>query len=190
MTAHKYWPRIASWYLNVTGSCIPKCLLQKNIYVTYVHLLLVYYSVFNACSIDFGVRQGSVLSPVLFALLVDDVSSICTTATGGRGCIILYADDILLIAPSVTMLERLLHICEDELDYIDMVINYKKSSCIRIGPRCDVSCATVRSNKGHSILWLKEMRYLGIFIVCSRVFRCNLHYAKRNFYPSANAIFW
>jgi len=34
---------------------------------------------------------------------------------GGRNCIILYADDILLIAPSVTMLERLLHTCENEL---------------------------------------------------------------------------
>ena len=44
------------------------------------------------------------------------VSKLCTTATVGRGCIILYADDILLIAPSVTMLERLLHTCEDELD--------------------------------------------------------------------------
>jgi len=28
-----------------------------------------------------------------------------------------------------------------------------------------------------------------MFIVCSRVFKCNLHYAQRNFYYSANAIF-
>ena len=103
-------------------------------------------------SIDFSERQGSVLSPVLFALLIDDVSSMCTIATAGvRGCIILYAErDILLIAPSITMLERLLHICKNELDYIHMLINCKKSCCIRIGPCCDVSlsCATVRSNKG------------------------------------------
>ena len=44
-----------------------------------------------------------------------------------------------------------------------------------------MSWATVRSNKAHNILWLKEMRYLGIFIVCLRVFKCNLHYAKQLF---------
>jgi len=33
------------------------------------------------------------------------------------------------------------------------------------------------------------LRYLGIYIVNSRLFKCNLHYAKRNFYRSANAIF-
>ena len=83
-------------------------------------------TVYSVCfSIVFGVRQGSVLSPVLFALLIDDLSNLCTTVNGGRTCIILYADNILLIAPSVTMLERLLHTCEDELDYLDMAINCK-----------------------------------------------------------------
>ena len=37
-----------------------------------------------------------------------------------RICIILYADDILLIAPSVTMLENLLHKCETELNWLDI----------------------------------------------------------------------
>ena len=39
--------------------------------------------------------------------------------------IILYADDILLLAPSVTQLERLLRKCEEELSYLDMAINIK-----------------------------------------------------------------
>jgi len=36
--------------------------------------------------------------------------------------IILYADDILLISPSVSTLEHLLHTCEIQLNNIDMVI--------------------------------------------------------------------
>jgi len=69
----------------------------------------------------------------------------------------LCADNILLIAPSITILERLLHICEDELGigivaYIDMVINCEKSCCVLIGPRCDVSCTTVLSKQGNRIL--------------------------------------
>ena len=55
----------------------------------------------------FGVRQGSVLSPFLFALYIDDLGKLCNSQTG---CfIILYADDILLISPSVVYLEQLLH---------------------------------------------------------------------------------
>ena len=41
--------------------------------------------------------------------------------------IVLYADDILLISPSVCMLEKLVRICEFELDQIDMVINVLKN---------------------------------------------------------------
>ena len=57
-------------------------------------------------------------------------------------CIILYADDILLIAPTITSLENLLHACKTELKWLDMSINAKKSNCIRIGPRIDAMCRT------------------------------------------------
>jgi len=33
------------------------------------------------------------------------------------------------------------------------------------------------------------MRYLGVHIIKSRVFRCSLTMAKRSFYPAANSIF-
>ena len=33
------------------------------------------------------------------------------------------------------------------------------------------------------------MRYLGVFIVKSRVFKCDLDHAKRSFYRAINAIF-
>jgi len=44
--------------------------------------------------------------------------------------VVLYADDILLIAPSASLLQKLLLACEKELDAIDMVVNVKKSSCV------------------------------------------------------------
>jgi len=42
--------------------------------------------------------------------------------------ILLYADDILLVAPSVTALRRLLLLCEQELTWLDMSLNAKKIS--------------------------------------------------------------
>ena len=62
-----------------------------------------------------------VLSPYLFAVYVDDVGKLFSVHFGTY--IMLYADDILLLAPSVTVLQRLLQACEEELNSIDTVIN-------------------------------------------------------------------
>ena len=100
-----------------------------------------------------------------------------------------YADDILLISPSVVGLELLLHRCENKLIWLDMAINFKKSCCMRIGARCDTACANVCSITGHVLPWVTELRCLGVFIVRSRNFKCSLDIAKRSFYRAANTIF-
>jgi len=91
--------------------------------------------------VNIGVRQGGVLSPLLFAIYLDDiVKNICSSEYGSFLSIVLYADDIMLLSPSLFMLQKLLNICENELVYLDMSINVKKSCCMRIGPRCNASC--------------------------------------------------
>jgi len=37
--------------------------------------------------------------------------------------------------------------------------------------------------------WVSEFRYLGVFIVSSRSFKCSLVYAKRSFYAAVNGLF-
>ena len=38
-------------------------------------------------------------------------------------------------------------------------------------------------------VWGSELRYLGVFIVWSRIFKCSLVYAKRSFYRTLNSLF-
>jgi len=86
-----------------------------------------------------GIRQGGVLSPYLFAVYVDDL--IASVEHTRFGCfykstcisIVMYADDILLLSPSITALQDLLHVCENVLNFLDLYINPKKSVCMRIG---------------------------------------------------------
>jgi len=72
---------------------------------------------------------------------------------------------------------------------MDMAINFKKSRCIRIGPRCDKTTDTVYSETCPSIPWVTEMRYLGIYFVQSRKLKCSLDAAKRGYYRAANSKF-
>ena len=92
---------------------------------------------------------------------------------------ILYADD-MLITPSICTLEKLLRICERELNVLDMVINARKSCCVRIGPRNSSRCCSINIANGHVIPWTDELRYLGVFIMRSRIFTCSLIHTKNH----------
>ena len=77
--------------------------------------------------------------------------------------IFLYADDNLLVAPSVHMLQEILNCCETELMWLDMRINAKKSACI--GPRYDTDCFQLVTANGDIIEWVNSIRYLGVYFV-------------------------
>ena len=144
-----------------------------------------YYS--TMFQIRFGVRQGSVLSPSLFAVYLDDI--VHGRRNGSTtSYIILYADDILIITSTLRDLQAIFTECEHYLSKVDMSINAKKSCCIRIGPRFAAFCCDIVTSTGAKIPWATTVKYLGIYLTSSRVFRCCLDEPKRSYYRSVNSI--
>ena len=80
-------------------------------------------------------------------------------------------------------------ICEEELSLLDLAINVKKSVCTRIGPRCHSLCNNMCTSDGRTIEWVDKIRYLGVFVLRFRHFKCCFDYAKKALYRSFNAIF-
>ena len=144
-------------------------------------------------SLSAGVRQGGVLSPYLFGLFIDSV--VDTVRSTGVGCymscicmsIFLYADDILLIAPSVTALQTLLSACEEELISLDMQINTKKIGMYAFWHTFNVQCENLQADNG-SLFWSKTCRYLGVYFVSGRTFKCTFDHMKSQYFKAFNSI--
>ena len=114
----------------------------------------------------------------LVSLYLDNLGKLFDPA---KSYVILYAYDILIMSPFVTYLE-LLHLCENELNRLDMAINFEKSCCLRVDPRCGIECTAITSTNCHKLTWITEPRYLGVYFVKFRILKCSLDAAKRGFY--------
>ena len=139
-----------------------------------------------------GVRQGGVLSPILFSVFVNEI----LVKLDSRGCRVLglsmgsfmYADDLVLLSSSVTELQDMVNICCEELRTIDLKLNESKSVCIRVGKRFNVACPPITTPTG-VIAWSTAATYLGVDIVSAKAFTCCISRSKSKFYASFNAIY-
>ena len=102
-------------------------------------------------------------------MYIDDLAKSCDCTRGVY--LVLYADGILLLSSPVTEFHTMLYYCERELDALDLVINVKKSSCLRIGQRSNVMCQRLRSLSGAFLPRSTEIKYLGVHIVESKSFQ-------------------
>ena len=114
---------------KVKYSKIFKLLIKRNVCPLIIRLLLNMYLIntaavkwndelssdFNVCN---GVKQGGVLSPHLFTVYVDPL--IHRLRNSGIGCkvgplisnVFVYADDVIILSPTLSSLYKLIQICE------------------------------------------------------------------------------
>ena len=76
----------------------------------------------------------------------------------------MYADGILLLAPTVSALQHLLNVCQSELQYLDMAINAKKSVYTRFGPPYKQRCSNLLTSDGREIVWCEKLGILGFML--------------------------
>ena len=88
-----------------------------------------------------GVRQGGIFSPLFFNVYMNKLSSTLNDAK--VGCVmngvyindLMYADDLVLIAPSVRALQVLLRYCDNFAKDNDVKYNAKKTVCMFVRPK-------------------------------------------------------
>ena len=145
LDASKAYDRVNHWTLF-------KNLLKRSVSIIVVRMLMFWYSKQEVCirwgtemsfyfNISNGVRQGGILSPSLFAIYIDDISSLLSTSMIGCHisdvCInhVFYEDDLCLMAHCAIALQELINICCLYSIEIDLNFNATKSYCMIFTPR-------------------------------------------------------
>ncbi|XP_049871256.1 uncharacterized protein LOC126370430 [Pectinophora gossypiella] len=121
--------------------------------------------------LECGVRQGGLTSPTLFSLyvnrLIDELSSTGIGCHIDGVCVnnISYADDMVLLSPSIGALRRLLKICESYAVAHGLKYNAKKSEVMIFRP--DNNRYTLSPNFvlcGTALNHVEQFKYLGHWV--------------------------
>jgi hypothetical protein len=140
----------------------------RNLYDVVESSVLVGHRRTEWFPVEGGVRQGCILSPILFALFIDGLVGavkrvrVASTLEGSKLNILLFADDVALLANSRSDLQKLLDAVYEYSQKWRFKWNCSKSKVMRFGSR-EVS-------KQHYFLGFQELevvksfKYLGVDI--------------------------
>jgi len=120
-----------------------------------------------------GVRKGSCLSPAIFNVFMNVfIMKLKTLNVGCHvsgmfvGCL-LYADDIILLSPSVIGLQEMLEKFYEISDTVSLQFNVRKcpvwllEKCLRVK-------LSPMLHDGVEIQWCDHIKYWGVYLACSK----------------------
>ena len=142
-----------------------------------------------------GTKQGGILSPDFFSIYINDLIIILKNM--GIGChiirefiaCILFADDMTLISPTRSSLQRLLNACAEYCSKYSLKFNIGKTQVMVFG-NLSLSLSTIAtiSLQDVTIQYVKLCKYLGFYIKSGRNLSFSLNKDLRGFFGRVNSV--
>jgi exonuclease III len=198
LDASKAFDRVNHWTLF-------RRLIDRGIPLYLVRFLLYWYrnqefcvrwssELSSAFNVHNGVRQGGILSPLLFNIYTDNLSGDLTSCN--VGCNIngnfmnhlFYADDFTLLAPSPKALQTLINICTEYGMDNDILFNSTKT-CVMIfkSPRTKVSVPLFYMND-NILQEVSQYKYLGFIVTNDKRDKKDMMRQLRGIYTRGNVL--
>jgi len=142
----------------------------KTIYSRSVASVRVNQYTTDAFPTYYGVKQGDVLSPTLFNMYLNDLAVGIKELHCGLQIhemelsILLYADDIVLVAPNEIKLQEMLNYVSDWCAKWKMSVNTEKTQIVHFRPRNTPQSSYNFLYEGNNLEVVKQYKYLGILL--------------------------
>jgi Reverse transcriptase (RNA-dependent DNA polymerase) len=177
---------------------------KRNVKMCFIKMLVNWYSKIFACvqwngvfsefcKFSCGIRQGGILSPILFNVYVDELINVlkkskcgCHIGAYNAGCF-MYADDLILLSSSLCEMQYMLDICSDFGNRNDISFNAKKSVCAVAGKCRRFMNADLLVNNC-IINRVDKFKYLGVLFSACDVLNVDCSLVKQKFYGACNSL--
>ena len=165
------------WYLNMTSSVKWEDVISRSF------------------KVPLGIKQGGINSPDFFSCYMNDIVHILRTKD--IGCrmyklfvaIILFADDICLMAPTRSALQSLIDMCSSYCHKFCLTFNPKKSKVMVFSrSRINVENFSRNTMNGIAIDYVTSVKYKGVTICSRPSFAFDASNDLKTFYRAANSI--
>ena len=198
---------ISKAFDKVNYSILFSKLLKLNIPLVYIKILFSIYSnqivqiKYNGAyssrwKLLNGVRQGGILSPFLFSIYINElVNEISKYKVGCKygilyNNIIIYADDIVLLAPSLGSLQLLVNKCQMECRKLLLKFNTTKSVCMKFH-KINILTSTFKPEiklENNVLNFVDKVKYLGFLLNFNLKEDDDISRERNKFYASFNTI--
>ena len=145
--------------------------------------------------VPLGIKQGGINSPDFFACHFDGLTKMLRE--GSVGChirelflaVILFADDICLIAPTRTALNKMIAVCSSYCKEFGLSFNPVKSKAMVFSKKKrDLSLLAPVYLNGKTVEYVHSIKYLGTTIISNPGFEFSAKNDLASFYRATNSI--